>query len=209
MIGTLLGIMATRIQCPRIFFQLAQLKWFHITCSSYEACIYCIIGITRPGRRTGRPGLDGATSLVPSAAPIADRKLIVQLANPTPPKDGQPLADRTLNLVNDTIVGHKDIRLPPLLTAALTTTNTLVFVVGSRFRAAAYEPYLSLLRHALDQNGLPTTAAVVSERWTRFVLNGIPYDTSSPCFIPSFAWVATRAGSPPNPRELGRRHLPS
>jgi hypothetical protein len=78
-----------------------------------------------------------------------------------------------LNVVNDTIVGHKDIRLPPLLTATLTTTNALVFVVGNRFRAEAYEPYLSLLRHALDQNGLPTTAAVVSERWTRFVLNGI------------------------------------
>jgi hypothetical protein len=88
--------------------------------------------------------------------------------------DAKALADRALVVVNDTIVAHKDIQLPPLLTATVSSSSALVFVVGNRSHAVDYEPYLSILRHALQQDGFATIAAVVSERWTRFTLNGVP-----------------------------------
>jgi hypothetical protein len=62
-----------------------------------------------------------------------------------------------------------------------------------------YEPYLGILQEAFKTDEFPVAGSFVSERWTRFVLNGVSTDVSPEdvqhergAFYPSI-----RLGSPP------------
>jgi hypothetical protein len=73
-------------------------------------------------------------------------------------------------------VGHPDVSVPPLYTAYVSWTNALVFSAGPRHHGRDYEPFLGIIRNALAE--IPTVSAHVSQRWTRYILNGIPTATT-------------------------------
>jgi hypothetical protein len=104
----------------------------------------------------------------------AERRIVVQLAEA--PNDAQKAADTALRTVNRALVGHPDVTVPPLFTAYVSRTNALVFTAGPRNRGREYEPFLGIIRNALAE--IPTVSAHVSQRWTRYVLNGIPTATT-------------------------------
>jgi hypothetical protein len=51
-----------------------------------------------------------------------------------------------------------------------------LFTAGPRSRGRDYEPFLGIILDALSV--IPTVSAHVSQRWTRYVLNGIPTATT-------------------------------
>jgi hypothetical protein len=73
-------------------------------------------------------------------------------------------------------VGHPDVTVPPFYTAYVSQTKALVFTAGPRNRGRDYEPFLGIILDALS--GIPTVSAHVSQRWSRYVVNGIPTTTT-------------------------------
>jgi hypothetical protein len=117
------------------------------------------------------------TTLLPPPQPTADRKLIFKLTSaPTVP--ATTAATQALRIVNKTIADHPDIIHPPCLSAHITQSNALVVIVAESYRATDYDPYLGILQEALQAEKFPIAGSFVSERWTRFVLNGVPTDAS-------------------------------
>jgi hypothetical protein len=115
------------------------------------------------------------TTLLPPPQPTADRKLIFKLMlAPTVPAR----TAAALRIVNKTIADHPDIAHPPCLSAHITQSNALVVIVAESYRSTDYDPYLGTLQEALQADKFPIAGSFVSERWTRFVLNGIPTDAS-------------------------------
>jgi hypothetical protein len=108
------------------------------------------------------------------AYPAAERRIVVQLAEA--PNDTQNSADTALRTVNRALVGHPDVTVPPLYTAYVSRSKALVFTAGPRNYGRDYEPFLGIIRNALAK--IPTVSAHVSQRWTRYVLNGIPTATT-------------------------------
>jgi hypothetical protein len=106
--------------------------------------------------------------------PPAERRIVVQLAEAS--NDAQKAADTALRTVNRALVVHPDVTVPPLYTAYVSRTNALVFTAGPRNRGCEYQPFLGIIRNALAE--IPTLSAHVSQRWTRYVLNGIPTATT-------------------------------
>jgi hypothetical protein len=116
-------------------------------------------------------------TLLPTPQPLANRKLIFHLSSaPTIPAN--IAATATLRVINKTIVDHQDSAHPPCPTAYITTSNSLVVIVADSYVAANYTPYLGILQEALKAEKFTVTDGLVSERWTRFVLNGVPTDAS-------------------------------
>jgi hypothetical protein len=106
--------------------------------------------------------------------PLAERRIVVQLSKA--PTDAQLCADAALRIVNRALVGHPDVTVPPLYTAYVSRSNALVLTAGPRSRGRDYEPFLGIILDALSL--IPTVSAHVSQRWTRYVLNGIPTATT-------------------------------
>jgi hypothetical protein len=106
--------------------------------------------------------------------PPAERRIVVQLSEA--PTDTQLCADAALRIVNRALVGHPDVTVPPLYTAYVSQSNALVLTAGPRIRGRDYEAFLGIILDALSL--IPTVSAHVSQRWTRYVLNGIPTATT-------------------------------
>jgi hypothetical protein len=106
--------------------------------------------------------------------PPAERRIVVQLSEA--PINAQLCADAGLRIVNRALVGHPDVTVPPLYTAYVSRSNALVLTAGPRSRGRDYEPFLGIILDALSV--IPTVSAHVSQRWTRYVLNGIPTATT-------------------------------
>jgi hypothetical protein len=123
---------------------------------------------------TWKPVVSRQTKRRQQAYPPAERRIVVQLAEA--PNDTQKAADTALRIVNRALVGHPDVTGPPLYTAYVSRLNALVFTAGPRSRGRDYEPFLGIIRNALAE--IPTVSAHVSQRWTRYVLNGIPTATT-------------------------------
>jgi hypothetical protein len=117
------------------------------------------------------------TTLLPPPHPTAERKLIFKLTSaPTVP--ATTAATSALRVVNNTIVNHPDSSHPPCASAHITQSNALVVVVAESYRPLDYEPYLGILQEVLKAAEFPIAGSFVSERWTRFVLNGVSTDAS-------------------------------
>jgi uncharacterized coiled-coil protein SlyX len=117
------------------------------------------------------------TTLLPPPQPTADRKLIFKLTSaPTVP--ATTAATQALRVINKAIVDHPDIIHPPCLSAHITQSNSLVVIVAESYRATDYDRYLGILQEALQADKFPIAGSFVSERWSRFVLNGVPADAS-------------------------------
>jgi hypothetical protein len=56
--------------------------------------------------------------------------------------------------------------------ANVSATNNLVFTVAPQHLSTNYEPYLGILEDALHE--LPIASSRISQRWTRFIIHGIP-----------------------------------
>jgi uncharacterized coiled-coil protein SlyX len=124
--------------------------------------------VSHKKRKTKKP-----TTLLPTPLPTADRKIVFKLsarATDSP----HTVATRALQVVNKAIDAHPDISHPPCVSAHLTQSNAVVIVVAESYLATDYEPYLGILQETLKADGFPLAGSFVSERWTRFVLNGVP-----------------------------------
>ena len=109
-------------------------------------------------------------TILPKAYPTADRLFIFNLT--TAPNDRKEAADRALQVINQTITSHSDITHPPFILAHITATNNLVFTVAPQHLGTSYEPYLAIFEDALHE--YPITSSRVSQRWTRFIIHGVP-----------------------------------
>jgi hypothetical protein len=110
-------------------------------------------------------------TILPKPYPTADRLVIFNLT--AAPNDRKEAADRALQVINSTITNHTDITHPPFILAHITaTTNNLVFTVAPQHMGASYEPYLAIFEDALHE--FPIASSRISQRWTRFILHGIP-----------------------------------
>jgi hypothetical protein len=117
------------------------------------------------------------TTLLPPPQPTAQHKLIFQFTSaPTVPTT--TAATQALRVVNNTIVKQPDISHPPCPSAHITQSNALVILVAESYRASDYKPYLGILQEALKAAGFLIAGSFVSERWTRFVLNGVSTNAS-------------------------------
>jgi hypothetical protein len=124
--------------------------------------------VSHKKRKTKKP-----TTLLPTPLPTADRKIVFKLsarATDSP----HTVATRALQVVNKAIDAQPDISHPPCVTAHLTQSNAVVIVVAESYLATDYEPYLGILQETLKADGFPLGGSFVSQRWTRFVLNGVP-----------------------------------
>jgi hypothetical protein len=102
--------------------------------------------------------------------PIADRMVIFSLT--TAPNNRKEAADRALQVINKTITNHTDILDPPFILANISATNNLVFTTAPQQLSINYEPYLKIFEDALHE--FPITSSRISQRWTRFIIHGIP-----------------------------------
>jgi len=109
-------------------------------------------------------------TILPKPYPTADRLVIFGLT--TAPNDRKEAADRALQVINKTITDHTDISHPPFILAHITATNNLTFTTAPQHLGISYEPYLAIFENALHE--FPITSSRISQRWTRFIVNGIP-----------------------------------
>jgi hypothetical protein len=109
-------------------------------------------------------------TVLPKAFPIADRLIVFNLT--TAPNNRKEAADRALQMINKTITHHVDISHPPFILANISATNNLVFTTAPQQLSVNYEPYLKIFEDTLHE--FPITSSRISERWTRFILHGIP-----------------------------------
>jgi hypothetical protein len=121
-----------------------------------------------------KPVVSRQTKRRQNAYPPAERCIVVQLGEA--PSDAQKAADTALRTVNRALVGHPNVTVPPLYTAYVSRTNALVFTAGPQNRGRDYEAILGIIRNALAE--IPTLSAHVSQRWTRYIVNGIPTATT-------------------------------
>jgi hypothetical protein len=149
--------------------------------------------VTHKKRKTKKP-----TTLLPTPLPTADRKIVFKLSA-NAKESPHAVATRALQVVNKTIDAHPDISHPPCVSAHLTHSNAVVIVVAESYLATDYELYLGILQVALQADGFPLAGSFVSERWSRFVLNGVPTKATPEevqremgCIYPSI-----RLGQPP------------
>ena len=126
-------------------------------------------------------------TILPKPYPTADRLIIFSLT--TPPNNRKEAADRALQVANKTITTHADIEHPPLILANITATNNLVFTVTPQHLSTSYEPYLAILEEALHE--FPIASSRVSQRWTRFIVHGIPTTAT-----PESAWTEIESSYP-------------
>jgi hypothetical protein len=113
-------------------------------------------------------------TVLPKPYPTADRLIIFNLT--TAPNDRKEAADRALQVANKTINNHSDITHPPFILANISATNNLVFTVAPQHLSTNYEPYLGILEDALHEFAI--TSSRISQRWTRFIVHGIPTTTT-------------------------------
>jgi len=106
--------------------------------------------------------------------PTADWLIFFSLT--TAPNNCKEAADRALQVANKTITTHADIEHPPLILANITATNNLIFTVAPQHLSTSYEPYLAILEEALYE--FPIASSRVSQRWTCFIVHGIPTTTT-------------------------------
>jgi len=137
-------------------------------------------------------------TILPKPYPTADRLIIFSLT--TAPNDRKKAAERALQVANKTITTHADIEHPPLILANITATNNLVFTVAPQHLSTSYEPYLAILEEALHE--FPNALSRVSQRWTRFIVHGIP-TTATP------KSARTEIESSTHPSEWARHHVGS
>jgi hypothetical protein len=109
-------------------------------------------------------------TILPKPYPTADRQVIFNLT--TAPNNRKEAADRALQVINKTITSHTDIMHPPFILATVSATNNLVFTTAPQQLSVNYEPYLRIFEDALHE--FPITSSRISQRWTRFIIHGIP-----------------------------------
>jgi hypothetical protein len=124
--------------------------------------------VTHKKRKPKKP-----TMLLPTPLPTADRKIVFKLSAKATDSP-HAVATRALQVINKTIDAHPDISHPPCVSAHLTHSNAIVIVVAESYPATDYGPYLGILQETLIADGFPFAGSFVSERWTNFVLNGVP-----------------------------------
>lgn len=115
-------------------------------------------------------------TLVQAKYPLAEREIILSFTAPlnVPPTDTN--ADIALEKVNKVIVDHKDILQPPFTRARFTVNNNLVLTTGLNNCGMDYDSYLNILVDAVRFLG--HASARVNERWSKFLVHGVPVDTS-------------------------------
>jgi hypothetical protein len=74
--------------------------------------------------------------------------------------------------VNQALIDHKDIKIPPFLNARFSRNNNLVLTTGLNHNNMDYEAYLPIICHTLIPLGKGT--AHINERWTKFIAHGVP-----------------------------------
>ena len=109
-------------------------------------------------------------TILPKPYPTADRLVIFGLT--TAPNDRKEAADHALQVINKTITNHTDIPHPPFILVHITATNNLTFTTVPQHLGVSYEPYLAIFENALHD--FPITSSRISQRWTRFIIHGIP-----------------------------------
>jgi len=105
--------------------------------------------------------------------PTADRLVIFGLMSA--PNDRMEAADHALQVTNKTITNHANISHPPFILAHITATNNLTFTTAPQHLGISYKPYCAIFEDAL--HNFPITSSRISQRWTRFIIDGIPTTT--------------------------------
>lgn len=114
--------------------------------------------------------------LIGEKYPIAEREVIITFEKaPDAPTFTPMQADICLMKVNKAMINSKDITLPPFARARFSFTDQLILTTGFNHRGLDYESYLSIISQPLTYLGTP--AARVRERWSKFLLHGVPTDT--------------------------------
>jgi len=113
-------------------------------------------------------------TILPKPYPMADRLIIVGLTST--PNDRKEAADRALQAINKTITNHADISHPPFILPHITATNNLTVTTAPQHLGISYKPYLAIFEDALHD--FPITSSRISQRWTRFIIHGIPTTTT-------------------------------
>lgn len=112
-------------------------------------------------------------TLIPKAIPERDREIVVELATNdnalTLTKDP---SFHALIAVNDALNACKEFNLPPIQLARLTARKNFVLTTVPQQRAADYAPFTNVIKAAFKE--LPATEVRINERWTRFLVHGIP-----------------------------------
>jgi len=143
-------------------------------------------------------------TILPKPYRMADRLIIFSLT--TAPNNRKEAADRALQVANKTITTHAEIEHPPLILANNTATNNLVFTVAPQHLSTSYEPYLAILEEALHE--FPIALSRVSQRWTRFIVHGIPTTATpeSACTEIESSYPSLRMGQTPHWFTSSERH---
>jgi hypothetical protein len=87
-------------------------------------------------------------------------RYINQRTDPSPSND-------SLENVNQALIDHKDIKIPPFLNARFSLNNNLVLTTGLNHKNMDYKACLPIICHTLMPLGKGT--AHINERWTKFI----------------------------------------
>lgn len=113
-----------------------------------------------------------AETIVPKPYPISEREIIVTFHGAMDMEENEDTADIALELVNNAITDHKDIKSGPFIRSRFSMNGNLILTAGFTFRATDYEAYLTIITDSLVSIG--TASARVSEKWTKFLLHKVP-----------------------------------
>jgi hypothetical protein len=106
--------------------------------------------------------------------PRAEREVLVtfdELKNPEGVND-RHLADLALRDANRTILNHQDVKQFPFHLARVTGSRNIALTAAGNVRSVVYSDYVNVIAEALK--GYGTCTAKVHEKWSKFLVRGVP-----------------------------------
>jgi hypothetical protein len=106
--------------------------------------------------------------------PRAEREVLVtfdELKNPEGVND-RHLADLALRAVNCAILNHQDVKQFPFHLARVTGSRNIALTAAGNVRGVVYSDYVNIIAEALKDYG--TCTAKVHEKWSKFLVRGVP-----------------------------------
>lgn len=128
--------------------------------------------------KTSKPVPPKPETLISAKYPIAEREIIVSFEGNTEMDLNEETADIALDMVNDAITDHQDIKAPPFIRSRFSLNNNLILTTGFTSRAIDYEAYLTIITDSLKHIG--PASARVNEKWTKFLVHKVPTRTFMP-----------------------------
>jgi hypothetical protein len=104
--------------------------------------------------------------------PIAEREIVISFENGLKCEPTDENVFRALKTMNKVIAENKDLEKPPYIRAHFTLNNNLALTVGLDNCALDYELHLKVITESIKF--VREGAAIVNEKWPKFLLYGIP-----------------------------------